>query len=241
MPRQPAYTTSGFSLPPARAVPVTATLCAILAMVSLFGTLLGRQLGVGLNFLNYQVDAIFNLELWRLVTFPFVESTLWGFLLSILVLWMFGSWFETTYGKRDYLRFFFVSSVGAGLLAIPLSVLLSLIMPFYDVGMAEGPSAAINAMLVAMAYNAPNASMLFLVFPMRARTMIFIILGYEVIAGIYTGAAGLSMALAGMLMGWLLVTGYWRPNRLIDVIRLSWLKRRRRGLYVVPPKNRTLN
>ena len=241
MPRQPAIATAGFGLPPPRSIPVTMLLCTVLAVVSLVGTLIGRQTGIGLNLLNYQVGAILDLELWRFFTFPFVESTLWGFLIGLLVLYMFGGWFESTYGRWDYLRFFIVSSLGAGLVAIPLTFLITLIMPFSDVGIAEGPDAAINAMLVAMAFHAPTASVLFFIFPMRARTMIFIILGYEVIQGIYTGAAGLSMTLAGMLMGCLLVTGYWRPTRLIDLARLYVFRRRRRALYVVPPRDRTLN
>ncbi|MBI5508387.1 MAG: rhomboid family intramembrane serine protease [Deltaproteobacteria bacterium] len=241
MPSRPAFASGGFGLPPPRAIPVTMVLCGLLAVVSLVGAVVGRQTGVGLELLRFQVDAVLDLELWRFLTFPFVESTAFGFLIGLVVLWMFGGWFEATYGRHDYVRFFATSCLGAAVLAIPLSFVLSLIMPFSDVGAAEGPGPAINAMLVAMAYRMPDANVLFFVFPMRARTMILVVLGYEIIQGIYTGAADLSMTLAGMLMGYLLVTGMWRPQRLVDFVRLYLLRRRRRGFYVVPPKDHRLN
>jgi len=132
-------------------VPVTLGLGSTLALVSVVGTLAERQTGVGLNLLDFRVDLVLSFQLWRLVTYPFVESTLWGFLLSLAVLWLFGGWFELRYGARDYLRFVAFSGVGAGLLAIPLTFLLDLVLPFEVVGIAEGPTPIFNAMLVATA------------------------------------------------------------------------------------------
>lgn len=231
-----------FGLMPARQVPITAILCGAILVISLVGAILQRKLGFGLSTLSFSRDAIFNLELWRLVTYPFVESTFLGLLLGILVLWIFGGWFETAYGERDYLRFFVLSSIGAAVLAIPLSFIVNLVMPFSDPGMAEGPGAALDAMLVAFALANPSSNILFgFVLPIRARTVVFIILGLEVIRGIQSGVAGLSITLGGMAMGYLLVTGNWRPNRLFHRLHLKRLKKRRSSLYVVPPKDHTLN
>jgi hypothetical protein len=41
-----------------------------------------------------------------------------------------------------------------------------------------------------------------------------------------------------MLMGYLLVTGQWRPSLLVDRMRLWRLRRRRDGLYVVKPRDK---
>jgi hypothetical protein len=78
------------------------------------------------------------------------------------------------------------------------------------------------------------------VLPMRTRTVIFVILGLELVAGILGGAAALSITVGGMLMGWILVTGNWRPTRLWGRLR-ALFSRRRRGLYVVPPRGPTLH
>ncbi len=241
--RRPNYNTgySSFGIPPARAVPVTTTLTVAVLVVSLLGALLQNRTGYGLALLRYDVAALFAGELWRLLTFPFVESTFWGLLLSLLFLWMFGGWFESTYGGRNLVRFFALSNLGAGLLAIPLVFLVNFVGLFADPGIAEGPNAALNAILVAMALRAPDAQVLFFIFPMRARTMVYIIIGIQVIQGIQTGMAGLSMTLGGVAMGYLLTTGNWRPGRLLDRIRLGWMKRRRRGIYVVPPRDNRWN
>jgi len=236
MMRQPPH--SRFGLYAWRQIPVTAGLCAAILAVSLIAAVAGRNFGLGANALNYQVAAILDLQLWRLVTYAFVGSTPWNLLIGILVLWIFGGWFETKYGRRDYLRFFFAAIVGAGLLAVPLTYLVNVLIPlFRDPGVTEGPGPAFDAMLVALALTAPDSNILFgFVLPMRARTAIYVFLGVEVVIGILTGAASMGITLGGMAMGYLLVTGNWRPNRLRNLLSLWKLRKRRRGLYVVPPK-----
>jgi len=125
---------------------------------------------------------------------------------------------------------------------VPFSFLVNLVMPFYDPGVAEGPGPAIDAMLVAMAVASPSSNILFgFLLPMRVRTLIYVMLGLEVVRGVMSGAAGLSIVLGGMLMGYLLVTGDWRPSRLLGRLKATRLKTRRRGLYVVHPTDKTLH
>ncbi|MEE8408122.1 MAG: rhomboid family intramembrane serine protease [Myxococcota bacterium] len=222
---------------PAGQIPGTAALSAAILGISLTAKLTEQFFQFGIPNLNYQLPGILNLELWRLVTYPFAISSFLNLMLGILVLWMFGGWFETSYGTRDYLRFFFAATIGAGILAIPFTFLVNMVMPFFDPGLAEGPDPAFDAMLVALALTSPNSNILFgFVLPMRAKTVIWIILGLHVVSGIYNGAAAMGVSLAGMAMGYLLVTGYWRPSRLRDLTKMWRLRRRRQGLYVVPPK-----
>lgn len=210
--------------------------------MSLVGTLTESKLGFGLSTLNFQVGKVLSGELWRVVTYPFVESQPFNLILSLVFLWLLGSWFERRWGERDFLRFFLVSSIGAALIAVPLSLLLNLVLPFRDVGIAEGPDAALDAMLVALALTAPDSNvMLGFVLPMRARTIVFVLLGIQVIFGIQTGSAALSITLGGMAMGYLLVTGRWRPRRFVEWMQATSSRRRRRGLRVVPPRDRTLH
>jgi membrane associated rhomboid family serine protease len=225
---------------PPREIPVTAAISAIILVLSLVGKQLDARFGFGISTLRFSTASIFDLELWRVVTYPFVESSFFGLVLGILVFWIFGGWFESRYGGRDFLRFFALSAVGAALFAVPLSFLVNMIMPFYDVGIAEGPDPVIDAMLVALALANPHSNVLFgFVLPIKARTLVYIILGLEVVRGMMSGGAALSVVLGGMLMGYLLVTGNWRPGRLLDRFKLTRLKKRRRGLYVVPPNDKT--
>lgn len=227
-----------FGLAPLRTIPVTSTIMGMVLGVSLIGAVVERKLGVGLSTLNYQRHALFDLELWRLATYAFVESTFFGLIFALLILWIFGGWFERSFGRRDTIRFFSISVVGAAILAIPLGILFDIVMPFHDPGIAEGPDAALDAMLVAFALTYPNSNILFgFVLPMRTRTVIYLILGLELIRGIQTGAAGLSITVSGMVIGYLLVTGSWRPARLLMHWQALHRKRRRNDFYIVVPKD----
>jgi membrane associated rhomboid family serine protease len=234
----------GFSSsgPPGLA-PVTRILVILLVVASLVGTITQRKLGFGTQDLNFQVGRVLSGEVWRFVTYPFVETSPINLIISGVVLWLFGSWFESRWGQRDFLRFFAVATIGAALLAIPLSLLINMVLgsAMRDVGIAEGPGAALDAMLVAMALTNPDSNILFgFVLPMRARTVVFVLLGIQLIFGIQTGAAAFSITLGGMAMGYLLVTGRWRPARLWESVRKLGA-RRRRGLHVVPPRDHTLH
>ena len=218
----------------------TKWLCGLLVGVSVFGAFFGRRYGMGSELLVFSTEAVLRGELWRLLTYAFVKSQTLALMISTLVLFMFGRWYENSWGTRDYLRFFLVSTVGAAVLAIPLTFLLNAVMPFQDTGMAEGPDAAIDAMMVALALSAPNSRVMFgFVLPVPARAIFFLILGIDVIGGVMSGAANLSVTLGGMIMGYFLVTGNWRPKTLIDKLRTRRAQQARANrLYVVPPKDK---
>lgn len=211
----------------------------MLVAVSLIGSITQRKIGWGVEDLIFRIDAVHSLELWRLLTYAFVKTTPFGLILSTIVLYLFGSLYETQWGTRDFLRFFFVSVAGAAALAVPLSFLVNLMMPFNDLGIAEGPDASVDAMLVAMALTAPDSNVLFgFVLPMRAKSLVLLLLGIDVASSILTGASTLSITLGGMLMGYFLVTGHWRPALVWQRWRLWRLRRRRDSLYVVPPRDK---
>jgi len=222
---------------------VTKRLCITLVAVSLIGSLSQRKLGFGVDDLLFTVESALDLELWRLLTYPFVERQPFGLVVSTLVLWLFGRIFEASWGSRDFLRFIVWSWVGAAAIAIPLSFIVSLVMPFNDHGFAEGPGPGFDALIMSMAVTVPNSTVLFgFVLPVRARTLMYLLLGFQLIVGIQTGAAGLSTTLGGIAMGYLLTTGNWRPTRMLTEIARFRARRRRRGIYIVPPgRDKTLH
>tara|TARA_B100000959_G_C14827623_1_gene560494 strand:+ start:284 stop:1012 length:729 start_codon:yes stop_codon:yes gene_type:complete len=232
------------SLPPTG--PITKRICITIIATSVLGSVLGRKTGLSLSLIDYRLQGILDLEIWRLVTYPFVESTPFGLMLGTLIFWLFGRWFESAHGSKDFLRFFFLSAIGAGIIAIPLSYILNFLMLFEDMGIAQGPDVVVDAMLVALAINAPNANVLLgFVIPIRARTIVYIAIAIELLGALMTGASTLSISLGGMAMGYLLTTGNWRPERLRNLLaHLLWkqkLKKRRKDFYVVPPDEKTFH
>lgn len=226
---------------PSQAGPATRALVILLLVASVVAAFCQRSVGWGTYELLYDRDAIMAGELWRLVTYAFVKvASPLALLLSAAALWLFGSSFEQRWGSRGFVQFFLSSTIGAAILAVPLGLLCNATGLFVDRGVFGGPDAAIDAMLVALALGAPNSQVLFgFVLPVQARTFVLALLGLELLGGIMTGVASMGLTLGGMGMGYVLVTGIWRPSLARDKFRLWQLnRRRRRGLFVVPPKRR---
>lgn len=231
----------GFDFDPRSMGPATKWGSVVLLASGVLFSITQRSAGFGRNDLFYSIDGIFAGELWRLVTYPFVALSGLSLILSVFIYFLFARSFEAQWGTRDFLQFAGVSAVGAAVIAIPVSLLLNATGLLVDTVVYAGPGAVIDAMLMAYALNAPNANVLFgFVFPMRAKTVIYVLIGFEVLRGLVDGAAALGMTLGGLAMGYLLITGTWRPSRWGSFFRKK--PPRRRGLYVVPPKeDRTLH
>ncbi len=220
--------------------PATRLLVGLLVGASVFAALAGRFGLPIFDLLRFSVPNVLRGELWRLLTYAFLRDSPVSLVLSAVVVFLFARTCESSWGARDFLRFFLLSSVGGAACAIPLHLLINVTGLFGDAGRALGPDAAIDAMMVAMVLNAPDTKVMFgFILPMPAKQVILLLLGFEVLAGLMDGLANLSITLGGMLMGYLLVTGIWRPKRLLEeVVRWRQRRRRRIGLYVVPPKRR---
>ncbi|HSI03478.1 MAG: rhomboid family intramembrane serine protease [Myxococcota bacterium] len=194
----------------------------------------------GLSLVVYDVPAILHLQLWRIVTYSFFYYGGRNLVFGLIYFFFMARWFEATYGTRDFVRFFAWSSLGAGFLALPLNLLINASGIIQDVTIGEALGPASDAMMMALALNNPNSNILMgFVLPVRVRTAIIAFLSFRLVIGILDdGAAALSMSLAGLAMGYLLVTGKWRPNRWFG----RGFSRRNRprirsGLYIVPPKH----
>ncbi len=111
----------------------------------------GRTSGFGPEQLMFDGNALVHGEVWRLISYAFIKSDPLGLMLRALVLFIFGRLCEGAWGSRDFLRFYVLSSVGGAAMAVPLWALInSMPLPFHDLGLAEGPDAAIDAMMVAL-------------------------------------------------------------------------------------------
>ena len=147
----------------------------------------------------YQPLAIGKLWLWQFVTYTFLHSVSdpWHIIFNMLVLWMFGSEVERAMGTRRFLTMYFTAGIFAGIfgcLFTPNNPIL-------------GASGAIFAVEIAFAMFYPNATIIFFVFPIKAKYLVMIFAGITVVnCLIPTGGNVAHFAhLGGLLYGFLFI------------------------------------
>ncbi len=159
--------------------------------------------------------------IWQLVTYMFLHSpgAIFHIVFNMLVLWMFGCDIERLWGWRRFLRYYFITGIGAGL--------AHCIFGLFQSNPVLGASGAIYGIFVAFAMLYPTRTVLFmLIIPMTARQLVLILAGIELLSvGSVDGIAHLAH-LGGALTGYLILKGLWAPMRVIEGLR--WKIRRRR-------------
>jgi membrane associated rhomboid family serine protease len=138
---------------------------------------------------------------WQLLTYMFVHGGIWHLLFNMLALFLFGLPLERNLGSNEFLLYYFVTGLGAGL--------ATLVVNYYS-GLAMipvvGASGAIYALLLAYATLFPDARIfIFGLLPLRAPVAVLLFAGLELFfqfSGAMGGVAHLAH-LAGLLFGYL--------------------------------------
>ncbi len=169
-------------------------------------------------------DVFSNLRVWQPFTYMWLHSVddMLHILLNMLFLWMFGCTLESRWGKRGFLRFYLYCGIGAGLTVIASGILLAPDTPVL------GASGAVYGLVAAWAIMYPNQVIYFFgIIPMKGKHFVLIPIGFAVF-DFLTRSKGVSHAahLGGMAVGALLVTGYWRPDKLKNRLRYWYLRRK---------------
>jgi len=158
--------------------------------------------------------------LWQLVTYMFLHSTSWlgHLLLNMLMLWMFGAEVERALGTREFVKYYFVCGIGAGLTSC---------LMFWD-NRTIGASGAVFGVMLAYAFLFPNRQILFwYIFPMSALTFVLLCTGIELYSLLSLSDNVAHIAhLGGMLFGYLYLKRVWRIRQFLDELR--WKLRRRK-------------
>lgn len=150
---------------------------------------------------------------WQLVTYLFIHIDPMHLLFNMLGLYFFGPMFERTWGPRSFLRFLLLAGVGAGVVV----VLAGLAIPAWDEP-TNGLSGAIVALVTAFAVMYPEQQVYFYgLLPIKGKHLVLIGIGLDLLFALAGSNTSLPAHLGGYGMGYLLVTGKWRPSR--------WIKR----------------
>jgi len=155
---------------------------------------------------------VYNLfQPWQLVSYAFLHGGFVHLFLNAFGLIQFGPRLEYALGRKRYLQFLAVCTLGAGLcqLAVTTLMLRNGSPPIPTVG----ASGFIYGVLLAWAVMWPHDRVLMILPPMEVsvRTMVLIFGGIELYMGVTGTMQGVAhfAHLGGMLFGWLLLR-YWQ-------------------------------
>ena len=59
-----------------------------------------------------------KLYLWQIVSYMFLHGGMFHLLFNMFALWMFGTELERTWGTKEFLKYYFLTGIGAGIFII---------------------------------------------------------------------------------------------------------------------------
>jgi rhomboid family protein len=146
-----------------------------------------------------------QLHVWQLATYMFLHAGLFHILFNMLALWMFGGELERLWGTRYFLKFYFVTGIGAGALTVVVSLLW--LEQLQDATII-GASGAIYGLLLAYALYFPDRLIYYIVFPIQAKYFVMIVGAIAFYSSINeSGGVANVTHLGGLLVGYLFLKG----------------------------------
>jgi membrane associated rhomboid family serine protease len=183
-------------------------------------------------------QAILAGEVWRIVTWPFVQRDVLGLLFGGFMLWSLGQQLSYAWSERRFLIRFINYTVVAGVGTTLLAVMLN------DPTLGHvGIWPVVIALLVSWAMMFPDRQVnLWGVLPMTGKTLALLVVGGTILSGLFSGGirglATMAPHLIAITMAWLQARGLGRGGqRQWSLARRWWSereqKRRSKHLKVV--------
>jgi membrane associated rhomboid family serine protease len=185
---------------------------------------------------------IHGFYIWQLVTYLFLHGGFFHILFNLFALWMFGADLERKWGSRQFLYYFFLTGIGAGLFNVILEP--SSTIP------TIGNSGAVYGILLAYGLLFPERLIyLYLLIPVKAKWFVLGMGVIEFLSSLSSPGSGIAHVahLGGMLVGFLYLRGHglsfswklryheWRRARLrkkFEVYMRKHEEKDRRGPWV---------
>ena len=156
--------------------------------------------------------------IWQPVTYLFFHGGIWHVLINMFVLWMFGSELERLWAKQHFLKYYFVTGVGSGI--------ITAIFALHSTTPVVGASGAVFGVLLAYGLTYPNRTVyLYGIIPIKS---ILFVIGIGVLAFIssFDGTTQISHIthLAGMAIGYVMLKRRWQWKDIWFSIRKKTLE-----------------
>lgn len=196
---------------------------AIRYIILINGIFYFLQMIVGDNLTSWfglQPTVIFHhYYVWQFLTYMFLHAGFLHILLNMVILWMFGCEVERLWGSKEFLKFYFICGVGAGL----FHLIFNATSPIPVVG----ASGAIYGILIAFALLFPDRPIILfpLLIPLKAKYWAIIFVALELILGFLGGQDHVAhfAHLGGMVIGFL----YLRLNKKISIFSFEYFYRKK--------------
>lgn len=159
---------------------------------------------------------IHKLHLWQLITYLFLHGSFLHLFFNMYVLLLFGKPLQEIWGRREFLKYFFITGAGAAIFNI-------LLTPSSQIPII-GSSGAIYGILVGYAMTFPySVILLFFFFPLPARQAVVLLGIMEFFSGISGSKIGIAhfAHLGGLLAGFIYIKYFqYRKLYFFDFLQL---------------------
>ena len=159
--------------------------------------------------------------IWQLATYLFLHGGAIHILFNMLGIWMFGVELERLWGTRQFVKYYAITGIGAGLTVLGVGLVLGVNSVTYRIP-TIGASGALYGLLVAFAYYYPDRPLLmFFLFPIPAKYFVMIV-GAMAFLSAPQSRVSEAAHLGGLVIGYL----YLRAGRggLTAEIKYRYLK-----------------
>ena len=137
--------------------------------------------------------------IWQPFTYLFFHGGVWHVLINMFVLWMFGSELERLWGKNRFLKYYFLTGVGSGI--------VTMLFGLNSTVAIVGASGAVYGVLLAYGLTYPNRTIyLYGIIPIKS---IWFVIGIGIIAFFSSFDDGSQIShlthLSGMVIGYFML------------------------------------
>jgi membrane associated rhomboid family serine protease len=152
---------------------------------------------------------VHEVTLYQFVTYLFLHGEFFHLFFNMLLLWMFGRELEQRWGTRGFLKYYFLTGVGAGITSFLFSP--------GSHAVTIGASGAIMALLVAFALHDPNRLVyIWFLFPIKIKYLVIALIAVDLFAAVNQTADGVARFahLGGAVIGFIYIKADWRLFRI---------------------------
>ena len=158
--------------------------------------------------------------IWQPLTYLFFHGNIWHGLINMFILWMFGSELENAWGRKNFLKYYFMTGIGAGIVTCLFNLQSNIPV--------VGASGAVYGILLAYGLSFPNRTVyLYGLIPIKSIWFV-IAIGILAFFSSFQQMTQISHLthISGMAIGYIFLKRRWRLKDIWFKIRKKTLEYR---------------